>query len=118
MITRMRKDRQALTLSGSKVKGSISLEDLTTFDDSQALVFCTQNLNPDSFIVGEDGRLWLVDWLYAGFYPPWFEFAAMRIQARCNKQYSHWEAIIPFVCGWYFEQERWLYRMMASLSWV
>ncbi|KIM39399.1 hypothetical protein M413DRAFT_74903, partial [Hebeloma cylindrosporum] len=63
-------DRQALTLPRSKVKRSISLEDLTTFDDSQALVFCIQNLNPDSFIVGEHGRLWLVDWVYAGFYPP------------------------------------------------
>ena len=97
---------------------STSLGSLTTFDNSQPLVFCNQYLNPDNFIVGDDGRLWLVDWPFAGFYPPWFEFATMRIQAKYDKQYPHWDAIIPLVCGWYFEQERWLKSIVLSLSWI
>ena len=94
---------------------STSLGSLTTFDNSQPLVFCNQYLNPDNFIVGDDGRLWLVDWPFAGFYPPWFEFATMRIQVKYDKQYPHWDAIIPLVCGWYFEQERWLKSIALSL---
>ena len=49
---------------------STSLGSLTTFDNSQPLVFCNQYLDPDNFIVGDDGRLWLVDWPFAGFIPP------------------------------------------------
>jgi len=105
---------QTLMFEGS----STSLDSLTTFDNSQPLVFCNQYLNPGNFIVGDDGRLWLADWPFAGFYPPWFEFATMRIQAKYDKQYLHWDAIIPFVCGWYFNQERWLKRIVMSLSWI
>jgi thiamine kinase-like enzyme len=97
---------------------STYLGSLTTFDNSQPLVFCNQYLNPDNFIVGDDGRLWLADWPFAGFYPPWFEFATMRIQAKYDKQYLRWDAMIPFVCGWYFEQERWLKCIVMPLSWI
>lgn len=116
-LTNFFNDRLSLTLL-SEGTPSTSLHSLPIFDDSQPLVFCNQYLNPDNFIVGDDGRLWLVDWPIAGFYPPWLEFATMRIQAQYDKQYPHWDAIIPFVCGWYFERERRLNRIIVSLSWI
>jgi len=60
----------------------LSVDILTTFDDSQPLVLAHQDLNPRNFIVGDDSHMWLVDWAWAGFYLPWFEFVAMRRQAE------------------------------------
>ena len=94
----------ALTL---RYQSTIS-DNPNTFDNSQSLVFCNQSLYSANFIVGDDGQLWLVEWPYAGFYPPWFEFVAMRIHAEYEEKCPYWDVMIPFVCGWYFEQERWL----------
>lgn len=52
------------------------------FDDSAPLVFTHQDLNMRNVIVGDDGRLWLIDWGWAGWYPPWFEYVAMKRQAE------------------------------------
>ena len=93
-------------------------DNFSTFDNSQSLVFCHQNLNSNNFIVGDDGQLWLVDWPYAGLYPPCFEFVAMRIFADYEEKCPHWNILVPFVCGWYFKQERWLDRIALSLSWI
>lgn len=51
-------------------------------DDSEPLVLTHQDLNPRNILVGEYGRLWLIDFGMTGFYPPWVEFVTMRIQAR------------------------------------
>ncbi|KIM44982.1 hypothetical protein M413DRAFT_442945 [Hebeloma cylindrosporum] len=103
--------------------GSTSPLDTLAFDDSQPLVLTHQDLNPRNFIVGDDGHLWLVDWAWAGFYPPWFEFVAMRRQAGneedvTGKKNPDWDAIIPFVCGWFFEQARWIAHISKALYWA
>ncbi|KZT73660.1 hypothetical protein DAEQUDRAFT_721733 [Daedalea quercina L-15889] len=46
------------------------------------LVPCHQDLNMRNIIVGDDGRLWLVGWAWSRFYPPWFEYLAMKEQAE------------------------------------
>lgn len=85
-----------------------------TFDDSSPLVITHSDLNPRHIIAGEDGRLWVVDWAWAGYYPPWFEYAAMTNQVeteRLEGWYDRsWELIVPFVCGPYFKQRQWLGR--------
>ncbi|TFK94582.1 hypothetical protein K466DRAFT_593419 [Polyporus arcularius HHB13444] len=43
------------------------------FDDSEPLVLTHQDLNLRNIVVGEGGRLWLIDFAWAGYYPPWFE---------------------------------------------
>ncbi|CDO71457.1 hypothetical protein BN946_scf184909.g51 [Trametes cinnabarina] len=92
------------------------------FDDSEPLVLCHQDLNLRNIIVGEGGRLWLIDWGWSGYYPPWFEYATMLTQ----NEYAHvsgtddklWRALIPFICGPYFRQERWLVDMSIALYYV
>lgn len=85
------------------------------FDDSAPLVFTHQDINPRNIIVGEDSRLWLIDWAWAGYYPPGFEYVAMRRQAENERTigFSHkaWEILIPFICGPCFTQEEWLWKM-------
>jgi aminoglycoside phosphotransferase len=89
------------------------------FDNSEPLVLTHQDLNLRNVIVGEDGRLWVVDWAWAGYYPPWFEYVAMRRQnedetiSGTNDEF--WKALVPFICRPYFRQERWLWRMSQGL---
>jgi Phosphotransferase enzyme family len=89
------------------------------FDNSEPLVLTHQDLNLRNIIVGEDGRLWIVDWAWAGYYPPWFEYVAMRRQNEIEKvsgtNDGFWKALVPFICGPYFEQEEWLWRMSLGL---
>ncbi|KZT01880.1 uncharacterized protein LAESUDRAFT_763319 [Laetiporus sulphureus 93-53] len=90
-----------------------------SFDDSSPLVLTHQDINPRNIIAGEDGRLWMIDWAWAGYYPPWFEYVAMQRQKK-NEEYigfkdHFWENLIPFVCGPYFRQEKWLLRMSRGL---
>ena len=56
--------------------------DVGNFDDSAPLVLTHQDLNMRNLIVGDDGRLWVIDWAWSGFYPRWFEFVAMGRQAE------------------------------------
>ena len=102
---------------------AVSSSDLGKFDDSMPLVLTHQDLNMRNFIVGDDGRLWVLDWAWAGFYPRWFEFVAMKRQAEneetlTGKKEPQWDAMIPFICDPYFKQERWLIRMGRALDWV
>lgn len=42
------------------------------------LVLTHHDLAPRNLMVDSSRRLWLVDWDYAGWYPPYFEYAAMH----------------------------------------
>ncbi|KAI0314735.1 kinase-like domain-containing protein, partial [Amylostereum chailletii] len=110
-------DRLARTLRSKHAKPGMKFG---PFDDSQPLVLTHHDPNPRNVLVGDDGRLWLVDWAWSGFYPPWWEFVAMRRQAE-NEELKEpfWDAIIPLVCGPYFEQESWLdYGAACALDWL
>ncbi|KAJ3811126.1 kinase-like domain-containing protein [Lentinula aff. lateritia] len=89
------------------------------FDNSEALVFTHQDINPRNIIVGEDGRLWIIDWAWSGYYPPWFEYVAMSRQLEneevIGSDHKYWDLLIPFVCGPYFEQDKWLSKMSRGL---
>ena len=85
------------------------------FDGSGPLVLTHQDLNLRNIIVGEDGRLWLIDWAWSGYYPPWFEYVTAQSQSEhaavSGTDDEFWKTLIPFICGPYFKQERWLFRM-------
>ncbi|KAI6046770.1 kinase-like domain-containing protein [Pisolithus marmoratus] len=91
----------------------------TLFDDSEQLVLTHQDLNLRNIIVGKDGRLWIVDWAWSGYYPPWFEYVAMQRQAEDRRisgtDDKLWKTLIPFICGPYFTQEKWLWEMSQAL---
>ncbi|KIJ14976.1 hypothetical protein PAXINDRAFT_12245 [Paxillus involutus ATCC 200175] len=92
------------------------------FDDSGPLVLTHQDLNLRNIIVGEDGRLWMIDWAWAGYYPLWFEYVATSRQAEDEEisgtNDEFWKTLVPFICGPYFEQEKWLWRMSQGLYFI
>ncbi|EMD37144.1 hypothetical protein CERSUDRAFT_115059 [Gelatoporia subvermispora B] len=112
-------DRHRMALDIAHIpKDRPSWRDL--FDDSEPLVLTHQDLNPRNIILGEDGRLWIVDWAWAGYYPPCFEYVAMLTQAENEEMlgYNHvlWETLIPFICGPYFYQRKWLWNLMPAMA--
>lgn len=47
------------------------------FDDTYPLVFTHFDLKPGNIILGDDNKVWLIDFGNAGFYPVPFEYAGM-----------------------------------------
>lgn len=45
--------------------------------DGQPLVFTHQDISPRNLILDDDGKLWMIDWDLAGWYPPYFEYACI-----------------------------------------
>ncbi|KAF1847825.1 kinase-like protein [Cucurbitaria berberidis CBS 394.84] len=45
---------------------------------ARTFVFTHHDLAPRNILLDHSGQLWLIDWDYAGFYPPYFEYAAMH----------------------------------------
>ncbi|KAI6015884.1 kinase-like domain-containing protein [Pisolithus microcarpus] len=89
------------------------------FDDSEPMVLTHQDINLRNIILGDDGRLWLIDWGWSGYYPPWFEFVATLTQAEnpiiSGTDDELWKSLIPFICGPHFMQEEWLEGMSWGL---
>lgn len=48
----------------------------------RGLVFSHQDIAPRNLILDKQGHVWLVDWAWAGVYPPGFEQAALITQSR------------------------------------
>lgn len=87
------------------------------FDDSCPLVLTHGDLNTRNILVGDDGRLWLIDWEMSGFYPPWFEFTIMTYQACAVGEPiedKFWLRLMPFICGPFYHQAMW--HSMASIA--
>ncbi len=89
------------------------------FDDSGPLVFAHRDLSPRHIILGEDGRLRIVDWACAGYYPQWFESVAMCShgiqEADMGNEYKLWDRLIPFICGPYFAHRKWMSLIAMGL---
>ena len=94
----------------------------TKFDDSEPLVLCHLDINPRNVIVGEDDRLWLVDFGSAGYFPPWFEYVSTIHQcgneAFIKYDLKDWKAFVPFICGPYLKQEVWRRNVGVGLAYL
>ena len=92
----------------------------TKFDDSEPLVLCHLDINPRNVIVGEDNRLWLVDFGWAGYFPRWFEYVSTIHQcgneASVEYDLKDWKAFVPFICGPYLKQEVWRRNIGIGLA--
>ncbi|KAI6097844.1 kinase-like domain-containing protein [Pisolithus sp. B1] len=92
------------------------------FDDSGPLVLTHQDLNLRNIMLGDDGRLWIIDWEWSGYYPCWFEFVATETQAEDQRisgtDDELWKTLIPFICGPYFTQSKWLTAMSLAFCFV
>ena len=73
-----------------------------TFDSSLPLVLTHLDIHPNNIIIGDDGRVWLIDWEFAGFYPQWFEYASMREGWDILGKWKVW--ILGFMAGFYEKQ--------------
>ena len=112
-------EQHTTALNADKVPEDDSAR-IGTFDDSQPLVLTHQAIHPEHIIVGENERLYLVDFALSGYYPRWFEFVSMQKALEDGKgawaRDEFWRKMIPFVCGPCFEQEKWLARAARGLE--
>lgn len=81
------------------------------FTKPEPLVFVHNDLHMGNIILGNDGRVWLLDWECAGFYPQFFEYTAMFHQCEEHDLYRapmSFRRCIPFIANPYFGRYRWL----------
>lgn len=83
----------------------------TNFDDSKPLVLTHGDIHMHNIIVGNDGRLWVVDWGCAGFYPPWFEYIGISPAADATRAPKSWKDLVPLVTGVWETQNRWVKQL-------
>lgn len=79
-------------------------------EDTGPLVFTHHDLNMRNVILGKDGRIWLIDWDYSGYYPRYFEYLSMYVPARSARAHSEpsfW-SYCPFITDPYFPVHAWL----------
>lgn len=86
------------------------------FDDSEPLVFTHGDLFLRNIIIGDDRRLWLIDFGCAGVYPRWFEVYGMLERTFLYPQPTLWTWTRKFAAGPYDEQERYIRACQQGLS--
>ncbi|KAI0074919.1 kinase-like protein [Panus rudis PR-1116 ss-1] len=84
------------------------------FDSSMPLVLTHLDLHTTNIIIGDDGRVWLIDWEYAGFYPQWFEYASMRDGWDILGRWKLW--ILGFMAGFYERQLHFIFSIGWALN--
>ncbi|KAI0720730.1 kinase-like domain-containing protein, partial [Cerioporus squamosus] len=87
-----------------------------TFDNSEPLVFTHSDLFLRNIILGDDGRIWLIDFGCAGIYPRWFEGYSMKERTLIYAQPKLWTWTRKFAAGQYNEQERYLTTCQYAMS--
>jgi thiamine kinase-like enzyme len=98
--------RQLLDYFSKRLRGSCArYEDVY---DSQPLVLTHNDLCMRNIIVGRDGKLWLVDWEWSVFYPPFYEYIAMKSTAINDDAPKSWCEYLPLVAGAWVREEKML----------
>ncbi|TFK57707.1 hypothetical protein OE88DRAFT_1615841, partial [Heliocybe sulcata] len=72
---------------------------LGLFNPTEDLVLTHCDLTARNIVVGEDGRLWLVDWGMSGFYPAWYEYIGTMSAAYRDAVPKSWFKHIPLITG-------------------
>jgi hypothetical protein len=91
------------------------------FDDSQPMVLTHGDLSLRNIMLGHDGKIWLVDWGFSGFYPPWFEYIAAMSAAENDKYMGlvSWWRHIPLVTGAWLKEKAMLgVSERLTQSWI
>jgi hypothetical protein len=74
----------------------------------EPLVFTHNDLNMRNILIDDDEKLWIVDWAWSGFYPPWFEYLGMQFASRKDRDPQDWQNAIRFMAEPAFDIEDWL----------
>ncbi|KAH8111354.1 hypothetical protein DFH11DRAFT_1614748 [Phellopilus nigrolimitatus] len=72
------------------------------FDESAPLVLTHGDLTPRNIILGDDGKVWIIDWGCSGVYPRWFEVSSMVLDSM---QPRSWMWASRFAAGWYYRSQ-------------
>lgn len=73
------------------------------------LVFTHNDLNMRNVLVSGDGTVWLIDWDWSGFYPPYFEHIAAALAAYNAPGIPWmWKRCVPFITDPFFTEARFL----------
>lgn len=64
---------------------------------AEPFVFTHHDLAPRNILLSPSGELWLLDWDYAGFYPIYFEYAAMQ---NFNMQWGFFARLRWYLFSW------------------
>ncbi|KAG6836437.1 hypothetical protein H0H93_008031 [Arthromyces matolae] len=78
-----------------------------SLDRSEPLVLTHNDLHLGNIILADDGRLWIIDWAWAGYHPKWFEYVGTELREVFSTKPNLWTRSFPFICGPYFEQRAW-----------
>ena len=76
-----------------------------------SLVFTHNDLNMRNLLLDDQHVLWVVDWEFSGFYPPWFEYLGMRYAAQKDKDSESWQKWIGHMAEPAFKVEEWMNRI-------
>lgn len=78
-------------------------------EDPGALVFTHNDLNMRNIILGKDGKVWLIDWDFSGYYPKYFEYLSMLFATEVPDADESFAPYVPFVTNPHFPTQAWLY---------
>jgi len=67
---------------------------------SAPLVFSHGDIYLSNLILGDDGKLYMIDWQCSGFYPEWYEYACAA---------RHWRWLLGFKRSW-----KWLLHLAVG----
>lgn len=73
------------------------------------LVFTHNDLNMRNIILTRDGKVWLIDWDFSGYYPKYFEYLSMLFATEDSDADQSFNPFVPFVTDPYFPFQAWLY---------
>lgn len=105
------KDRETFAKYWRMQAKPFGLTEPCPVDFSAPLVFCHNDLSMRNIMIDINGDVWLVDWGWAGFFPPWFEYINMAQAAEYDKAPWSWKVLIPLMTGPYFVTEDWLEKV-------
>ncbi|KAI0803196.1 hypothetical protein BC629DRAFT_1591282 [Irpex lacteus] len=86
------------------------------FSTANPLVFTHQDISPRNLIVDESGKLWIIDWDRAGWYPIYFEYACIQqdIGVPQAPTPAGWRKAALSVLPDYAEE----YRSLQAIAWA
>jgi thiamine kinase-like enzyme len=86
--------------------------------DEPAAVACHGNLLSENFLLGPEGRLWVIDWEHSGTADPYFDLGSLCVEHPLSA--SEEESVLATYCG-SPEERRYarmmLYKLIVDLRW-
>ena len=76
-----------------------------------SLVFTHNGLNMRNLLLDDQHVLWVVDWGFFGFYPPWFEYLGMVFASQKDHDLESWKKWIRHMGEPAFKVEEWMKRI-------